>query len=181
MSFEIILSSVITYDPLDADVPNRVLSFARAQVAAPLSNTLSNPDMSAVYVFNTDTDLVPRKYWLANVDQNSVVAMSAQQMTLVDQHAAAATLAGERATAEADIASSQDFGKVERAAVDILEGVINNQIFAWMAAVQTAVAASTNLANFQSRMAQIPTPSNLTLAQAKSAIVSDIASGGEGD
>lgn len=175
------MSSSTTYDPLDAAVPNRVLGFIpHLDVPTGLPNTLVNADVSAVYDSNLDADLINRIYWLAVPESNQVVEMSAPQMALVDSNNAAALLAGERASAQADVTTPRELGKLERAAVDQLLIQLNAHT-TFETALLAAIAAATSLANLQTRAAQLTTPNQITLNQAKTAIINDIASGGEGD
>lgn len=162
------MSYEATYNPSDPTVPNVVTAWSEVDVPTGNANTLNNPDTSQV-----NGIVVP---YTCKISVSSVIPFTAQNTT---NWAAAQAIAAnliERSSSESDVTSSSDLGKLERAAVDQLLIQLNAHT-TFETSLLAAIAAATNLANLQTRCAALNTPNQITLAQAKTAIINDEASG----
>jgi len=169
------MSSEIDYLPSDPTVANRVsgyIPFVDVPSGAP--NTLVNADLSQVL------NIVAQQYWKADVANHAVIPMTTQEQAAWDAKLAADLLASQRTAAQADIVSTSDLGKLERAVADIIINQLNLHT-TWENALAAAVAGAATLAALKTAVAAITPVPTVTLAQAKAAIVNDIGSGGEGD
>lgn len=81
-----------------------------------------------------------------------------------------------RSRAKELLASAEAYEKLTRAVVLITLDEINN-LRSWIASFKTEVAASTNLANLQSRVAALPNMPARTITQLKTAIEAKIDAG----
>lgn len=170
--------SVITYLPT---VPDDSIYIS-------LPNAINNPDISGVATLS-------QQYW--KVVGTSVLSMTAQEIAAVDAANAAATNLSQRSEAQANVTSPLAIGKLERAAVDIIiqefnkhktfEDGLSSATSTWITTFLAAVAAASSLADLKTRIAAMAafappaTIATATLSGAKTAIINDIASGGEGD
>ena len=130
-------------------------------------NVLINPNLSAVAG-------QPLRYW-------KHVAGAIQLMTLAEQNAvdaaiAAALLASQRNGAKDIFDSAVSDGKILKAVVLLLIDELNT-LRTFTRDFKTETAAATNLANFQTRIATLPTLADRTAAQARTAIRTKIDNG----
>lgn len=131
-------------------------------------DALINPDLSAV-------SGLALKYWKRS--GSSILAQSAAEQAATDASIAAALITANRAVADAVANVSNGEGVQLRAIVAILLDEIN-ALRTWTRDFKAATAAATSLANLQTRVAALPTLADRTLAQAKTAYQTKIASGG---
>lgn len=124
-----------------------------------------NPDLSAVFG-------VAEKYW--KLVDGSIVPKTAQEITTQDAAEAAAILALYRSIATAHMTAESDIDWRAVAAIMIDE---INTLRQWTVSFKAEVAAATNLANLQSRVATLPTLTDRTLTQAKTAYENKVDSG----
>ena len=170
------MSYEATYNPLDPIVANVVIAWNEVDVPTGNPNTINNPDISLVG--GTYQTIQPVNNCI--VSGNQIIPFTTQQQTNWNTAIAAAVLAGQKTAAETDITSPADIGKLERAAVDQLLTQLNAHTN-FETSLLAAIAAASSLVNLQSRCAGLTTPSQVTLSQAKTAIINEISSGGEGD
>ena len=166
------MSLEVTYNPSDPTVPNVVISSTEVDVPTGNPNTINNPNTSQV-----NGNIIP---FSTKVSGNAVVPFTGQDSTNWAAAIASATNLSERSSAQSDILSPGDLGKLERAAVDQLLTQLNAHT-TFETSLLAAIAAAASLPNLQTRCAALTTPSQITLAQAKTAISNEIGSGGEGD
>lgn len=170
------MSIELLFDPQDLTVAGRV-TLAPHEVDVPSGDphALNNPDLSQVQGLDI-------KYWKVFPPQagGQVVPMAAQEQAAWDAKVAADLLASQRAQAETDVTSTIDLGKLDRAVADIIINQLNLHT-TWENAFAAAVAGAATLAALKIAVAAITSVPTVTLAQAKTAIINDIASGGEGD
>lgn len=110
---------------------------------------------------------VPLKYlkWVAN----DVSEMSQGEKDAVDAADAAAAITATRTGAKNSLTGFNSASLVERAILDIIKDEFNI-VRKWTRDFKTEVAAATNLANLQTRVATLPTLNDRTLYQIKTAI-----------
>lgn len=106
---------------------------------------------------------VPMKYWI--VENHAVREMTTEEKTIVD-----AEIAAEITAMEAD---KKDLDKTDKLITTLALVLLDetNDTRAWIESFKTAVAASTSLANMQTRVAALPAMPSRTKAQLKTAVV----------
>lgn len=162
------MSSIVYYNPSSSPVAGAITDYQPLIDVPPSSgNFISNPNLSAV--ISTD-----RKYW--KVSAGAVVLMTGPEQASIDAAEAAALTTSQRAGAQAIVASTSAEGKLIRASDDVILSEINT-LRQWIVAFKVQVAATTNLANLQTRVAALPDMPDRTLAQAKTAIINELAAG----
>lgn len=132
------------------------------------ANVIVNPNLAAVAG-------QPMKYW--KHVSGAIQLMTQGERDTVDAALAAAALSAARNGAKDQIVGTIPLPILLRALADILKDEINI-VRGWTVSFKAEVAAATNLANLQSRVATLPTLSDRTLAQLKTAIQNRIDSGG---
>jgi len=163
------MSSEASYNPSDPTVPNVVTNWGEVDVPTGNPNTLNNPNTSAV-----NGIVVP---YTCKVSGSSIIPFTDQDQTNWNAAVAAGILAQQRTLAENEVTTSADIGKLERAVADIIINQLNLHT-AWENAFASAVAGAATLGALKTSVAAITPVPTVTLAQAKTAIISDIASGG---
>lgn len=128
------------------------------------SDVLISPNLSQVAG-------LPIRYWKHSV--GALVSMTTQEKAAVDAAIAALALADERDGGIASFASQDAQGAILRAVGAVLVDEINT-VRQWTVSFKAEVAASTTLANLQTRVSGLPTLVDRTLAQAKTAITNKI-------
>lgn len=155
------MSVIVRYST--GSTPNPVVAYlpsANTPDYENLPNTLVNPDLSLV-------SGQPQKYWKHVA--GAIQLMTQGEKDAIDAAAAAAVIANAKTAAKAiqdDLTSqSRAIRAVVKETVDEL-----NAIRQWIVAFKVQVAAATNLANLQTRVAALPDMPDRTYTQAKTAI-----------
>jgi len=165
-----------TYNPSDSVVPNVVTAWTQVDVPTHNPNTINNPDISQM---GTDYQHIT-PVGNSKVVGNAIVPFSANDQTAWNSAQASALNTAQRSQAQADLVSTSDLGKLIRAVADIIVNQLNLHT-TWEASLAAAVAAAASLSDLKTRVAAITPVPSVTLAQAKTAILNDIAAGTEGD
>ena len=168
------MSSLVTYNPSDPNVANVITAVRLGVDPQTLPNTLIDPDYSLIGGIQNAQSAIGTA--TANVGSNQITPFTTQQQTTWNAAIAAALVASQRAQAAADVSTANDLGKLIRASDDVILNEFNT-ILTWINSFMAAVNAATSLADLKTRVAQITVPANVTLAQAKTAIINDINSG----
>jgi hypothetical protein len=162
------MALIVVFDP--NSTPNKVLSVhpsASSPDSAGRSDFLVNPDLSGVLGS-------PQKYWkhVAGV----LEVMTAGEQAAVDAAIAQATVDTMRTGGKNLLDAAEADGVLLRAFADIIKDEINI-LRQWTVSFKAEVAAATNLANLQSRVATLSTLNDRTLSQLRTAIKNKIDSG----
>lgn len=162
------MAIIVIFDELSS--PNKILDVlpsASTDQFLGRTDVLFNPDLSAV-------EDLPRKYW--KQDSGVVVEMTAQEQSDVDAAEAALLIQTMRGDGKAIINAGDGYGVIQRAVADIVKDEIN-MLRQWLVSFKVEVAAATNLANLQARVATLPNLPDRTLLQLRNAIQARIDSG----
>lgn len=149
-------------------------------VAGIIVRTWNSVDPSVVAA-ETNTIEVTRAVFNAltkykKVSGGAVVNMTAQEQIDFDVAEAAANLTGARNGAKNQVVGTIPLPIILRALADVIRDEINI-VRGWTVSFKAEVAASTNLANLQTRVATLSTLSDKTLSQLKTAINNKIDAG----
>ena len=161
-------SVVIEFDPITL----RVLRYNRVAdtpeyIGRP--DVLINPDLCQVNGTN-------HRFWKVSIASNSVVPWTDQEKTDYFADLAAIQLAQNREVAKSLLDGTENSSLQYKALIKTLIDEINILRSNWNN-FKAEVSSSTNLANFQSRVNGMPSLSDRTLGQAKTAIKSKIDDG----
>jgi hypothetical protein len=164
------MGRIVQFDP-ETNFVTKYLATVDESTFVGQANTLINPSLDEVAGIDP-------KYW--KVSNGSVVSDSAEEISSVDAADAALQLSAIREGAKDYFDGLSDLPLALRAFADISVSEINS-LREWIVAFKAAVAASTSLANLQSRIAALPDMPDRTLSQLKTAIKNDIDSGSLGN
>lgn len=161
-----------TRDPVDWRPSTSTAKIATQDGSYSAADWFINPDVSAVYDSSTRSYLVPRKYWSRPLT-DPVTEMSSAEKSAVDAAEAQAIIDEAKAAAK-QLHSELDYqGRAIRAIVLLVVDELNVLRTQWRD-FQAEVAATTNLNDFQSRIAGLPSLGDRTYSQAKTAIDNEI-------
>lgn len=147
--------------------PENVLKYLKS---VDTSKYVSRTDV----VINPSPPAVPLKYWKHVA--GTIVEMTQAEKDAVDASLAAAALSRLKITAKALYDGQQEQGQALRALVLVLLDEINT-LRGWMQDFKDGVATANNLADVKTLVAGLPNTPDRTLAQAKTAIQSEIDAG----
>lgn len=158
---------VIKYDPNT----NRVLNAQKSGEASPGPDTLvfhdQNSTREIINILFVLIDTVPVKYM--KVVGGDVLEMTQEEKDAIDAAELVVETANIRISAKESVVGFSPNPLFQRAFADIIKDEFN-LLRQWTRDFKTEVAAATNLANLQTRVASLPTLNDRTLAQLKTAI-----------
>lgn len=165
-----------TYNPLDVAVPNVVTGWNNVDLSTKNPNTISNPDITLVGKSYDSIQPVGN----CTVVGNALVPFTAQQAQAWAAELAAILLAQQRATAQALVVSTDPTGKVVRATIDQLLILING-LATTITQLQSTIVQAPTFQAAQAALAIVTVKITPNLQTMEQNIITEIASGGEGD
>lgn len=164
------MSQIVVYDPNDPVVPNRVTAYAASANTPEYDsepNKLVNPDLSAL-------SGVIVKFW-KRVGL-TVVEMSQAEKDAIAAAEATAQVAAVRTGAKLFIVNFHADSLFQRAVASVILDELNI-LRGWTRDLQAGIAGASSLAQVKTAVASLPSLTDRTLAQVKSAINSRIDDG----
>jgi hypothetical protein len=159
------MARIIVFDP--APTPNPILEYLpSADTSQYITRTdvLIEPDLNFVAGF-------PMHYW--KHEAGNILLMTLGERNDVDTAIADAIDLGIRTGSKARINNLEDIGLPIRAlAFESVQEI--NALRQWLMSFKTETAASSNLADFKTRIAALPNMPDRTLAQVRTSIKNDI-------